>query len=86
VLYPYDLSYFLNELQQGELASMNDPTGASGRIAACSSDVNRKDALSKLSTACGRAARALDLHKEGKVEAAFEQWDLLFNGHFPAYY
>jgi predicted nucleotidyltransferase len=84
--YAQDLKRFLERLQGHELASMNDPTGHTGRIHACSSDVKRVDALSKLDTAATRATKALDEHKSGNERKAFEWWDLLFNGEFPAYY
>jgi hypothetical protein len=85
-IYAYDLPYFLNELAANGLAAMSDPTGETGRIAAYSSDASRIDALSKLETAKSRATKALDFHKEGETRKAFAQWDLLFDGHFPAYY
>lgn len=83
--YPYDLYRFLNNLAEQELAAMNDPTGATGRIVACGTSTKRTDALSKLSTATARASRALEFYRAGKASEAFEQWGLLFDGHFPAY-
>jgi hypothetical protein len=86
IIYPLDMMYFLNRLLDNELASMNDPTGNTGRIVACSSDSTRADALSKLRTAVSRANKAVDANKLGKVSEAFDCWDLLFNRRFPAYY
>lgn len=85
IIYPLDMSYFLNSLQRIELAAMNDPTGSTGRIQPCSSDANLAIARSRLDTAVTRASKAVQLNKDGKTAAAFEQWDLLFNGRFPAY-
>lgn len=86
VLYAYDLSYFFNELNNSALADMNDPTGNTGRISACSSEYNKSVALSRLNTAATRASNALDAHKTGRDLRAFECWDLLFGGSFPSYY
>jgi SMODS domain-containing protein len=85
IIYPLDMSYFLNSLQRLELAAMNDPTGSTGRIRPCSSDANLAIARSRLDTAVTRASKAVQLNNDGKTAAAFEQWDLLFNGQFPAF-
>jgi hypothetical protein len=74
----------LESLKGHELASMNDPKGASGRIHACSSDSKRQDALSKLTTAARRARSALDAHQADDPDTAFFWLDLLFGGKFPA--
>ena len=81
-----DMYYFLNRLKIGGLAAMNDPTGNTGRINPCSSDANKTAALSRLDTAVGRAERAKDHYLAGRIDKAFAEWDLLFNGQFPAYY
>jgi len=86
VVYWMDLCLLLEELQGIDLASMNDPTGTTGRIQAYSSEALKQDALSKLNLAVIRARKAYDAAIAGDVKSAFEQWDLLFNGHFPAYY
>lgn len=52
----------------------------------CSSDANKADALSKLQTAASRADKALELFKADRVSEAFAQWDLIWNGKFPAFY
>jgi Second Messenger Oligonucleotide or Dinucleotide Synthetase domain len=80
----YDVCQVLEKLEGHELAPMNDPSGASGRIHACSSDATREDALSKLSTAAARARKALDAYKDEKYVTAFDNLDLLFGGKFPA--
>ncbi len=85
VIYPYDLSFFFNELLACNLADMNDPTGTTGRIRACSSEYNKQLALSRLTTATGRASNALDAHKNNKTELAFYYWNQLFGGKFPSY-
>lgn len=83
---PYiDLYYFLSSLHTSDLASMNDPTGSTGRIHPCSSDANHTIAMSKLNTATTRAKNAMEAVANGKVQQAFENWDLLYNGKFPSY-
>lgn len=86
IIYPMDLAYFLKSLERCGLSDMNDPTGATGRIKACSSPANERDALSKLATATRRAEQALAHDKAGNVDKAFEYWDLLFNDRFPGRY
>lgn len=86
ISWPYDISFFFNRLVSHQLAAMNDPTGSTGRIEPCSSDANKADALSKLQTAASRADKALELFKADRVSEAFAQWDLIWNGKFPAFY
>jgi hypothetical protein len=74
----------LEDMQSQQLAGMNDPKQASGRIYPCSSDAKKIDALSKLSTAATRAPKALDAHQDKKIDTAFRYLDLLFGGQFPA--
>lgn len=83
-IHVWDVCQVLEKLEGHELAPMNDPSGATGRIHACSSDATREDALSKLSTAATRARKALDAYKAEKYATAFEYLDLLFAGKFPA--
>lgn len=85
VVYAYDLYYFLKELQDTDLAAMNDPTGATGRIQPCSSDTTKQDALSRLATAVRRAHNAVEAYQNSNDESAFYYWNQLFNGEFPAY-
>lgn len=86
IIYPLDFCFFLNSLQRSSLADMNDPTGKTARIKACSSEANYKLARSKLATAAARANKALEHKNNNKITEAFHQWDLVFNGKFPAYY
>lgn len=86
LVYYMDLYYVLRNLQSHSLASMNDPTGKTGRIHACSSDANYTIARSRLDTAVSRAKRGMDSAYGSDLEDAFEAWDLLFNGKFPVYY
>lgn len=83
-IHVYDICQLLEELDARQLAAMNDPSGATGRIYACSSDATTVDALSKLHTAATRARKALDAYKAGDSVTAFYYLDLLFGGNFPA--
>lgn len=76
---PIDLHSYLQGLQSVELAAMNDPTGLGSRFTACSSDSNREDAMSKLSTAVSRASKARDHDKNDQDADAVAQLKLLFN-------
>jgi len=83
-IHVWDVCQVLEKLDNHELAAMNDPSEATGRIHACSSDAKREDALSKLHTAAVRARKALDANQAGKVDTAFSYLDLLFGSKFPA--
>lgn len=83
-IHVWDVCLLLESLNSHALAGMNDPSGATGRITPCSSDAKRDDALSKVDTAAGRARKALEAQRAGKVDTAFYYLDLLFGGHFPA--
>jgi predicted nucleotidyltransferase len=80
----WDVCQLLEKLNSNQLAAMNDPKGASGRIYACSTQSTAVDALSKLNTAAGRARKALDANQNGDPSTAFYYLDLLFGGKFPA--
>jgi hypothetical protein len=80
----WDVCMLLEKLNGHQLAAMNDPSGAAGRIVACSSDSTRVDALSKLNTAAGRARKALDASRISDPDTAFYYLNLLFGGGFPA--
>lgn len=79
-----NICQLLESLEKHQLAGMNDPRGAAGRFYACSSDVKKTEALSKLHTAAGRAKKAFDAHNADKPDTAFYYLDLLFGGMFPS--
>ncbi len=83
-VHAWDVWQVLNKLNGHQLAGMNDPKGATGRIYACSSVTAKEDALSKLSTATTRAEKALNAYRADKADEAFLYFDLLFGGQFPA--
>lgn len=75
----WDLYLALKKIRDADLAAMNDPTGLGSRFGACSSEVNRLDAMSKLNTAVSRALKAKDYASDGDHSSAIEQLKLLFN-------
>jgi len=83
--YSWDLRNVFKSLWDNQLAALKDPKGISGHISPCSSDAQRSDALSKLKTALGRAEKARQAEKAGKISDAFYWWNLLFSGAFPSY-
>lgn len=52
-------------------------------IEACSTDVKKQDALSKLSTGLGRAEKAVE-QRDKDLDKCFYWWNMFFNGKFPA--
>lgn len=84
--YPQDILRVLKAIACNNLGSVIDPTGISGYIKSCSSDVKKENALSKLKTAISRAEKALSSQEEGKIKEAFEWWNILYNSKFPSYY
>ncbi|MCX5937860.1 MAG: hypothetical protein NTW02_06570 [Cyanobium sp. LacPavin_0920_WC12_MAG_62_9] len=75
----WDLYLSLKKMLDVRLAAMNDPTGLGSRFGACSSEANRTDALSKLSTAVARALKAKDYAEVGYNSLAIDQLRLLFD-------
>lgn len=86
IIYEHDVMRVLRLLWDVQLASMQDPMGISGNIPACSTDVKRQDALSKLGTALVRAEKAREAADKGYISDAFDWWRLLYNDQFPTYY
>lgn len=75
----WDVYMVLDDLEMYSLAAMNDPTGLGSRFTACSSDATKRDAMSKLSTAVGRARRAKDYYSDGDYAGSVVQLELLFD-------
>lgn len=86
IVYDIDVKRVLAQLRDTNLASMQDPMGVSGYIAACSTDAKRADALSKLNTAATRAENARDAAAANNVKLAFDWWRFLYADAFPTYY
>ena len=67
----WDLCWLLEDLVDHQLAGMNDPKQASGRIYPCLSDAKKTESLSKLNMAAIRARKALDAQQAGNNDTAF---------------
>jgi hypothetical protein len=85
IVYSLDLRSVLKHLDGLGLASMLDPIEIAGRVAACGSNVQLEDAKSKLSTALTRAEKARAAELADRTKEAFQWWDLVFDGTFPAF-
>jgi hypothetical protein len=84
IIWSYDVRAVFRKLHSNELAAMNDPSGLVGRIYACGTDAQKRDAKSKLSTALTRANNARDAEDVGNLDSAFSWWDKVFDGRFPS--
>ncbi len=83
-IHVWDICQLFEKLQGHQLASMNDPKGASGRFGACSTEARKEEALLKLDTAATRARDALDAYNGDGIDTAFHYLELLFGGQFPS--
>lgn len=84
IIYPMDVARILARLAEYRLADFADPRNLSGNISACTSITRAADALSKTENAATWAQRAEGHRISGRVRSAFDDWDLVFNGKFPA--
>jgi len=86
IIYDIDVRRVLKALWDNQLASVQDPMGVSGYIAACKSNALKEEALSKLETALTRATNATAAKEKGNISEAFDWWRLVYNYEFPTYY
>jgi hypothetical protein len=86
IVYDIDIKRVLRSLWDNQLTMMRDPTGFSGYIMPCKTEVLRQDALSKLGTAATRAEKAVLASSSGHVSDAFDWWRLMYGNDFPTYY
>jgi hypothetical protein len=64
--------------------TLDDPAGLAGRVGRMSAS-DRTELKSRLDTAYARAVAAEGLAAQDRVPAAFEKWQYVFPGYFPAY-
>lgn len=83
--YPQDILRVLKMFSSNNLGCVIDPTGISGYIKSCSTDVKKETALSKLKTAITRAEKAFEAQEQGKIKEAFDWWNIFYNSKFPSY-
>ena len=86
IVYDIDVLRILQSLWEHQLAKLQDPTGFSGYVSACKTDLQREDALSKLGTAVVRAQKARQAALDASITDSFNWWRLLYNDAFPTYY
>jgi Second Messenger Oligonucleotide or Dinucleotide Synthetase domain len=79
-----DICRFMEWLVKIGIGPMNDPKGVTSRFYACSSTAKGNEAKSKVATAASRARKAYDAKKADKPSDAFDYYNLLFGGKFPA--
>ncbi len=85
IIYSIDIKNIFKKLWDSQLAAIQDPMGVSGYIYPCLSELKKADALSKLKSALDRTEKAREVESAEKIADAFNWWDLVFDGHFPAY-
>ena len=85
ISYSVDIYKFLKFLFDNNLPSIQDPTGISGLIQPCKTDLQKEDALSKLNTAFTRVTNAREAEISGDIKNAFYWWNLLYADKFPSY-
>lgn len=82
IVYEHDVYRTLNSLVNDGIAMMQDPTGIAGYIEPCSTEIIRKDALSRITTARNRAAKAIEAELAGKHTEAIYWWGIVFGREF----
>lgn len=85
IVHSIDVQNVFERMSKSQLAAITDPAGISGRISACRTSIQKQDALSKVKTALGRAQNARESERKDNVRSAFDWWDMVFDGKFPAY-
>ncbi|HRO43779.1 MAG TPA: nucleotidyltransferase [Flavipsychrobacter sp.] len=83
IVYDIDVKRVMKILYDNDLPSIQDPMGISGYVKACSTDVKREDALSKVKTGYTRAEKAVE-KRESNIDDAFYWWNLFYNDKFPS--
>jgi hypothetical protein len=86
IVYDIDVkSVFTNLLAEG-LPDFQDPRFPNDPFTfrACNTDIQRQDALQKLSNAFTWADQAVG-YRTNNAKAAFDRWNLVFNHQFPTY-
>jgi hypothetical protein len=74
----------LKLLSERQCRALQDPCGISGLIPAATTEAKRQRAAATVADSLGHAARALTAEATGRTPDALSQWDLVFNGLFPA--
>lgn len=78
-----DFMYLMKRLGDVGLASINDPSGLTGRIAPTSTETYRTSSLITLRGDAKRVEDAISLENAGKRSEAFSKLNTVFPGAFP---
>ena len=85
IIYSWDIRNVFAKLRDSGLAAISDPAGKSGMVAACRTEAQRTDAMSKVQNAARRSKWAKESEDAGDTSEAFGWWSLLYDGKFPSY-
>jgi hypothetical protein len=83
VLYHYDLIFALNKILAKDVADMNDPSGITGRIPACSSGANRAETKRKMTSALAALREAMDCRNADDRSGYWTNMSKVFGYDFP---
>lgn len=83
IVYDIDVKRVMKILYDDDLPSIQDPMGISGYVKACSTDVKRVVALSKVKTGYTRAEKAVE-NRDSNIDNAFYWWNLFYSDKFPS--
>lgn len=70
-------------LQKRECRAIQDPMGISGLVPSTATDSQRIGAITSLRSALSHALSAWDAERNGKIDEAKRQWNIVFNSGFP---
>jgi hypothetical protein len=70
-------------LTERKCAALNDPVEISGRIAACSTEAKRTQALASVYDAAVHARAAFQAEEREDFQEAWRQWNIVFKDTFP---
>ena len=83
IVYDIDFKEILRLLCDINLGSIADPLGISGRVNACSSEAQKRNAFSQVVADLKRAEIAVEIRTEDPAKAA-SLWNIIFSKRFPA--
>lgn len=72
-------------LQERECRGIHDPVGVAGILYACQTNAQWAKLVDAVNYAQDHAARAVIAEAKGDTHEACRQWDIVFNGMFPAF-
>jgi hypothetical protein len=84
--FPLGVGYVFDQARTQVRFAVIDPAGYGGNVGAyLDSQTKIDEVVSRLESANRRAIEAIQLDDEGKTQQAYEKWQLIFGGCFPAY-